>query len=97
MPRKRAEWPRQDVELIIAMRKQGASFREIGDVLGKTADQVKCYVRERREELGIEPDQKQPGAYNRGRLGKGFDYEWLGGVEPFHWALTKPWGGRHAE
>ena len=64
MPKVRSDWPAQDVELLVAMRKQGASFREIADVLGKTQDQVKCYVRIRREELQIEPVQKQPAHHN---------------------------------
>jgi hypothetical protein len=97
MPKVRSDWPAQDVELLVTMRKQGASFREIADVLGKTCDQVKCYVRIRREELEIEPVQKQPSHHNRGRLGKGFDHEWLGGMQPFHWAMTKPWGNNHAK
>lgn len=97
MPNVRKDWPAEEVEVLVAMRKDGATFREIGEVLGKTSDAVKGYVRERRDELGIDATQKQSGIHNRGRLGRGFDHEWTGGIEPFHWALTKPWGKQHAK
>jgi len=97
MPRVKKDWPQQDVEVLIAMRKDGAKFKEIADVLGRSVDQVKSYVQSRREDLGIEQVQSQPSVENRGRLRRGFEYEWLGGVQPFHWAITKPWGKSHAK
>lgn len=97
MPRARQDWPEHEVEVIIAMRKDGATFKEIAAVLERSVDQVKGYVNARRDELGIEPKQFQPSVENRGRLRRGFEYEWLGGMKPFHWIMTKPWGSSHAK
>jgi len=44
----------QEVETIVAMYKAGASFPEIGEVLGKTADQVKHWMRMNRSLHGLE-------------------------------------------
>jgi len=97
MPRTRKDWDSSEVEVLVAMRKDGATFREIASVLDKSVDQVKGYVNARREELGIEQVQHQPSVENRGRLRKGFEYEWLGGMKPFHWIMTKPWGRTHVK
>jgi len=43
----------QQAETIVAMYKDGASFPEIAEVLGKTADQVKHWMRMNRSTYGL--------------------------------------------
>lgn len=45
---------RHQIEVIVAMYKDGASFTEIGEVIGKTADQLKHWMRMNRSAYGLE-------------------------------------------
>jgi len=49
----------QQVETIVAMYKDGASFREIGEVIDKSEDQVKHWMRMNRSAYGLVKRRKQ--------------------------------------
>ena len=48
----------QETEVIVAMYKDGASFTEIGKVIGKTADQLKHWMRMNRSTYGLTKRRK---------------------------------------
>ena len=66
----------QQVETIVAMYKDGASFPEIGDVIGKTADQVKHWMRMNRSAYSLE--KRRPTKHTQGVLSEALwsDSKW---------------------
>ncbi len=53
----------EQIEVIVAMYEEGASFRVIGEAIDKTADQVKHWMRLNRSVYGLE---KRRPAVDRG-------------------------------
>jgi len=66
----------QDEETIVAMYKDGCSFPEIADVIGKTTDQVKHWMRMNRRTHGL--TKRRPTKTNQGVLSEALwaDSKW---------------------
>jgi hypothetical protein len=91
MARQARHWDERTIEIVVTLYRNGAPLREIGEIAGLKLEQVKYFVNRFRDDYQLPFRQKQPSASTKTRLGKGFDYEWSGGVEWGHWGITKPW------
>jgi len=91
MARQAREWDARTIEIVVTLYRSGAPLREIGEISGLKLEQVKYFVNRFREDYQLPFRQRQPSASTKTRLGKGFDYEWSGGVEWGHWSITKAW------
>lgn len=78
------KWESWEVERLVEMWNKGATSGEIGEVIGRTGGQVRSYVKNNREKLGIEARDDDDIA----RPYYHADYYYL---PKYHWLISKSW------
>ena len=80
----------EQIEVIVEMYQDGASFRVIGEEIDKTADQVKHWMRSNRSVYGLE--KRRPAVDRGGSLSEFVMHDCAWNVKLGNQLIQKRWG-----